>query len=62
MLIETGSAPDGGDTAGREVQDDSTEPNIAEPDTAEPESLDPHAPSTERDPSSTGSSGWQIVQ
>ncbi len=57
MLIETGSAPDGGDTAGREVQDDSTEPN-----TAEPESLDPHAPSTERDPSSTGSSGSQIMQ
>ncbi len=62
MLIETGSAPDGGDTAGREVQDDSTEPNIAEPNTAEPESLDPHAPSTERDPSSTGSSGSQIMQ
>lgn len=57
MLIENGSAPDGGDTTEREVKDDSTEPDPAEPD-----SLDPHAPSTERDPSSTGSSGWQIVQ
>ena len=61
-LIEPASAADIKRAVEPVVSGDSTEPDSIEPAAADPESADAHPGRTERDPSTTGPSGWQIVQ